>query len=785
MNAVVMRQPSLMLSDAEQSRVAEIHRLQDAADVRALLPCLDDDSWAVRREAVAALSQLGQSAVRPLCEALKNGRDNEARIAAAVDALAASSADVLGEVTELAKNPQAAVVADAAQVLGRRRSTKAVPLLAGLVQHPDDNVAVAAIEALGRVGARGGVDPLIAAVNSGNFFRVFPAIDVLGRSADPRAIAPLAALLESSTYVLEAARALGRTGETAAVPHLARLLNHKSEVAVRVAAVALSELRTRHIERYGRGDAPDDALRKEHPGEPAIRRLVHSLSGADTAEQVALAYVLGTLGGESAIAGLRELLDAPRVVAEAATQGLRGMSRDSDQQIRQALREGSSTRRQVLLRVVARASATNEVTECLKDPDATVRALACDALARVGAWAAVPALFPLLADDNPRVVQAAIGAIQSLGSDHTRRLALETAQHKSPQVRRAAFRVLAYFGFNEALPLFLGALESPDQRLRDAAIGGLAFLDLQKALDALLDCARSGEAKTRSAAMRALGQSIRTDARIAAALLLGIRDSDAWVRYYACQALGRLKIEGATPALVPLLADEAGQVRVSAVEALSHFTNAEALEALRRSAEGEDADMQRAALIGLGASKRTDAYPILLKATKSPDAATRLLAISAVAETGSAHVLPALSVAVRDPDDNVRAAAIGFVASVPTPEATALLVDLLRDGRDEGRIVECLSVENEGRVAGLVAALETADEQLAPWLTSALTRMQTFDAREALFKLMTAQSVPARKAAASALAAMRNPAAYGMLRHAAESDPDARVRQICIVLLSQ
>src|SRR5690606_13341610 len=137
---------------------------------------------------VAALASLGDVAVGPLCDLLRMSRDDEARLAATVDALVASIGHVEDAVRPLADDANPAVVADAAQILGRRRSSAEVPTLVRLLGHADDNVAVAAIEALGRIGGRAAIDSLIGAASSGNFFRVFPAIDVLGRSGDPRAV---------------------------------------------------------------------------------------------------------------------------------------------------------------------------------------------------------------------------------------------------------------------------------------------------------------------------------------------------------------------------------------------------------------------------------------------------------------------------------------------------------------------------------------------------------------------------------------------------------------------
>src|SRR6185436_16731911 len=149
--------------------------------------------------------------ISPLCEVLQSRRDDETRIAAAMDALASSLGEPRAALLDLLADDNPAVVADAASVLGRRRDPDAVQPLVGLLDHPDDNVAVAAIEALGRIGGRRAVDALLSVLAGGHFFRVFPAMDVLGRSGDPRAVGPLTALLGQSLYAADAARALAHT----------------------------------------------------------------------------------------------------------------------------------------------------------------------------------------------------------------------------------------------------------------------------------------------------------------------------------------------------------------------------------------------------------------------------------------------------------------------------------------------------------------------------------------------------------------------------------------------
>ena len=77
------------ITEAEQRRVSQVQSADLAGSVRVgfLVDMLADPSWVVRRAVIEALATLGGASVEPLCAALRFRRDNEARIAAAVDAL--------------------------------------------------------------------------------------------------------------------------------------------------------------------------------------------------------------------------------------------------------------------------------------------------------------------------------------------------------------------------------------------------------------------------------------------------------------------------------------------------------------------------------------------------------------------------------------------------------------------------------------------------------------------------------------------------------------------------
>ncbi len=767
------------------TRVDELAALGPSG-VADLLEMLDDPSWTVRRAVVAALAAAGAPAVEPLCAVLRSRRDSETRIAATVDALSASSADerVDAALAAMTREGEPALLADVAQILGRRRTLSRAHTLVQLTVHPDDNVAVAAIEALGRVGGRAAVDSLVASVKSGNFFRAFPAIDVLGRSGDPRAVEPLAQLLDQPQYAAEAARALGRTGDPAAVAPLSRLLTSASGAMVRVAAQALSDLEQRHQERFGGECKIADALAATPVAATAVRNLARALAEGDADEQIAICFVLGSLQQPAAAAPLSALLSGPPEVAAAASTALRRLGTRVETQILQGLRTGDAVQRRALLPLVARAAGAGAVAECLTDADPEVRTLACDALARLGVTSLVGALFPLLGDPNPRVSYAAIGAIQSLGSRETERLAIAAAGSGDAVVRRAALRILSYFGSTAVLDNLLGALEDPDDRVRESAIQGLPFMDDPRALEALLGMAKDASPRSRAAAMRSLGKC-SNDLRVTAYLLKGLADPDSWVRYYACQALGKLAFEPAATPLTRLLSDPAGQVRVAAVEALSCLSGDVATKALEDAILDPDPDIQRAAIIGIGIARRSRALPLVLDAVRSPDPATRLVALSAVAAFRSADLLPTLQRAASDPDERVRTAALGFLAAMPGAAATQALVDLLRTATRPDEVVNALSLHVEGRVPALAAALTGTDDERAAAITSALSRLRRADATAALLAALQNPNVAARKAAAAALGGVPGAEAQAALRAALEGDPEPEVRQICALVLAR
>ncbi|HEX6244841.1 MAG TPA: HEAT repeat domain-containing protein, partial [Polyangiales bacterium] len=629
------------------------------------------------------------------------------------------------------------------------------------------------IEALGKLGGRAAVDALLACVESDHFFRTFPAIDVLGRSGDPRAVAPLARLLGDSRYALEAARALGRSGDRRAVAPLFHLLLSPSDGNVRVACVALVELWNRHAQLYGSTAAVEEGLRRAGT-EAVVRRLGQCSARADKAERLALCTLLGLLQRESAMPMLSTLLDADADVAEAASMAVIEISRANESVLTEALRVGGDARRKALLPFVTQRSAVAAVLTCLEDASAEVRVAACAALARIGAVSSVPELFAQLGHANARVVNAAVAAIQSLGSDQTEELALRAV--REPRTRRAALRVLAYFGFHSALPYFAQAASEHDPRVRDVAFQGLVLIERAEARDVLLGYATAEDATIRASALRALGHS--DDASLTPALLAATHDADAWVRYYACQALGRRRTPTVEPELEALVNDSAGQVRVAAIEALSQLGSAAAVRALRAFAEHSDPDLRRAALVGLGLAADDLSLATLLGAAREGDGTTRLVALSALTRFSDARVVELWLDTARHAPEPLRVAAINLLAHRPDALAARALVQLLLEAGESELLVSALIRDVAERVSALQLALAQADDDQARTLVTCIARSKARGAEAALYQAVISTNLATRRAAVSALSGLNTRPARALLAEIAAGDPDPELRRI-------
>lgn len=747
-----------------------------AAGVPPLLALFQERSWAVRRAAVAALSGLDAPGLSVLVDALATQRSHEPTVAGMVDALSIASPSVEPLLLKLLNVADPAVLCDAIQVAGRRRQRAVVPELIRLTTHEDDNVALAAVEALGRVGGGQAVECLLALAEGDNFFRVFPAIDALGASRDQRGVAALQRLLHKPLYATEAARALGKIGSVTAVEPLVRALDSAPDALVRVIASSLVAIEEATEQRLAPASVVSRTVR-EHASAKVRVKVTRALDPADGAEAIALGRLLIWLAEDESVGDFIPLLGTNPEMTKLAIQGLAGLGALSEPEVLAALEAGSSELRAQLLPALSGVTAADgAISACLDDPQPSVRALACHTLARSGATSAVPRLFELLEDQDLGVVHAAVGAIQSLGSAETESLAREAASSESPAKRRAALRIVTYFGYPGTLELAQQALGSADERLREIALAGLPALEDPGARELLLRTSQHDSPRTRAAAIRALGH-VGSAPGVEEALVHALADADAWVRYYACQSLGRLRAPAAVPLLVERLEDTAEQVKLAAVEALATIPGAVAASALRDAARSDNHEVERAAIVGIGARKDPALRDELLRSLQSSDAGVRLVTLASLAAFPSAEA-ELERVASSDPDGAVKSSALELLASLSNAASTSALVRLAATGPQSKEALAALAQNIDARIPTLLSLLATAEENLARNLVAVLARADSRAARSAVDIAFESSNVAARRAAARALGQILDPAARISLARAASLDPDLEVRRI-------
>jgi HEAT repeat protein len=276
---------------------------------------------------------------------------------------------------------------------------------------------------------------------------------------------------------------------------------------------------------------------------------------------------------------------------------------------------------------------------------------------------------------------------------------------------------------------------------------------------------------------------VEEDLRVPNVLEGALRDRDPWVRYYACQSLGRLSVDRAVEAMAALLADDAPHVRLAAIEALSHVDSPVALDVLRDAVASDDADMKRAALVGLGIRGRKDVLPMLIEAAKSSDISTRLIAVSAINDLSIDEANEALAGTARDAEESVRNASIEFLSKRSGLGASKALIEMLDRPEVADAALTALARPAEGRVALLFSALEQArDEDRARKIAATLVRMKRPEATHALFHALGAANAAARRAAAITLSALGTKEALAAVRHASIEDSDPEVRKLCALL---
>ncbi len=345
----------------------------------------------------------------------------------------------------------------------------------------------------------------------------------------------------------------------------------------------------------------------------------------------------------------------------------------------------------------------------LADLRSAVSAASAQLMVKVGGEAAVPALVPLLASDDPRPRRAAFDILDQIKRSAVAPI-IDGLRNPKAKSRELVNRLLGGLGEMEpAERAQLAAIVADANASGDANLAFLAqrILDglgkpvtitriapanvpirrfFDRALgddeiagdaevDEVLHALNDGRAFVRQNAARWLGLGAASASDVATKVLVALgprmRDPDAVVRAVVARTLGHIGGDDAVRALVVGLADPSPTVRGAVVDALSGL-GPESLAVALEGVRAADAIVVTRTFDGLkqvvARHGRPATQPLadVLRGDRDLTALGRELACVALGELGNAaeEALPALLALTRDNNEDVRAAAataIGFI----------------------------------------------------------------------------------------------------------------------------
>jgi HEAT repeat protein len=448
-----------------------------------------------------------------------------------------------------------------------------------------------------------------------------------------------------------------------------------------------------------------------------------------------------------------------------------------------------------------------------KDPE-EVRALA-EKLGMIGDDDAIDAVMPLLKDPRSGVPEAILGALGAIATDHAVDVLIKAAADPNEDVSVAAITALGATQNKRAEPFLIATAQRNSGAQQSTAVYALGELGGERAVEVIAQIAAHPtdigttamrvlgtiELPSAKAAIVALvdspnmivaGTAIREiaepDDEMVAKLVAIVDSGEAELVGIALGALARAGDKG-LPALQHAALHGGHDLRVTAMNAMSEIDNPKVLETLRTILDGEEGRIAEAAARAIAGIDSDEARDVLISAALS-DRATETGAVDALMEQTGPEVEQALLVIAKS-DSKERWDAIQHLMTGGNAEALALAVSEARGGRDETARVAAMEalaeagsqpaidslidvVRNAGdlkpRALAILAearpddpvvakllgdAVQSRDPDEAAAAASALSKVGTDDARDALVAALGSTDAQVAGNAASSLAKFR------------------------------
>jgi len=620
----------------EEDRHAAVQGLRGAGPeaLSLLAGALGDHSWRVRKAALELVLQAPAAETLPLLLAGLRDEGNAGRRNSSMEALVGLGAAAVPTLAPLVADPNPDLRKFVVDALGNIEAPAVPALLRAALEDADENVSAAAAEYLGRRRDTTAVPLLLRRLGESSGWLTYGCLRALGEIGDVAAAPAVSALLGEPGLRKAALEALGRVGDEQAVPHLLDALFSGDRGLRRVAAIAAHRLLTRRgpgaaaqAFAAGVGARFDDGF---------LEFLRGLLQQEDPQLRAAAAKLLGFVPGERMVAILLDALPQAGEPDQELLAGVLDGLPDADLPLLVArLLDPAPIVRLRLAGVLGRRGCREAVPlllTLLEDGIGHVRAAAAIALGRICDPAAVSPLTGLLRDPYPDVREAGMEAVVAIGC-------------AGPSQRGLVLALLE--------PHFQDA----DAGFAAAAVRIVGRLGGQGLVTRLGLALRDARGEVRRAAVEAIGAVGGAEA--VDALRVALTDEDVAVRREAVHRLGTIREAAALPLLLPMLGDEDLWVRVRAVQALGGIAHPEAWRVLLAAAAGDPPGPRRlAAIRALGAGKVPGSLAVLTELAGAADRETAMAAIDALGALGDPGALEVILARLADPGWGLRAVAV-------------------------------------------------------------------------------------------------------------------------------
>jgi len=654
----------------------------DEASTKALIRTLGDLDGDVRLGAVQALAKIGQrgdhSVVVPLISRVSDDKTEVRRAAVEGLKVIGDRRAVVAMVSAFG-DPNLEVRKVAVGGVGKLGDRAAIPALIRVIGDPQPELRNLAIASLGDLGAAEAVDDLIAVLGRGGDASASAAY-ALGqvaaagdREATPVAVRALVAALADPAgrpAVLEALRRAGPTAVPSLVDHLDGRLPGDPASAVDLLA------------DFGDARATNALIAELDRGRMGVARVVAAL--ARTGDPRALVPVLGLIAAPD---------PAIRIAAMTATGPLLGHDLRAADALIERLGDDEESVRVLAADYLAQIGATTAVPALIgltgAPRSARLRHAAIDALGAIGDAKAGPALITALGDPDPILARAAADALAYLGDPATER-ALAAAARKDDATRPFVIRAWGAALRDRAVPGARATLEDLATRAAPstalAAIGALAAMGDRGARPTLALLVAGASAERQRAAAWALGELADDQpppAAVATALVDALGSKDDRVSSAAAWALGQQPVPSADAPLRRLALHGGWASTINATAALARAGGPDAAADLVVLTAHRSPLVRANAAWALGERPLTDASVAALLHLLADDLAPRVRAVAARA-LGAGRMRPAVAAALAgaadDRSEAVRAAAAATTA--PSPRDQWRLFDVVEPDDD-------------------------------------------------------------------------------------------------------